>query len=210
MSKIIYHNHHIIPRHAGGTDDPSNLIRLTIPEHAEAHRVLWEQHGRLGDKLAWQLLAGLSTEAEETRRMMLSSPEVRAKMRASRAARIITQEHKDNIAKSMTGKKLTSEHIANIKRAHKEKWSNTPEEIRQAILEKLQLRQNELGSWKKGIAACANACRGKKIDPDVIARRNATLRAFYQTEEGKQNIKKQIENRKIARDRKKQMITPNV
>lgn len=61
------HRHHIIPRHAGGTDDPTNLVSLTIPEHAEAHRVLWEQHGRLQDKLAWLLLSGKTEEAEATR-----------------------------------------------------------------------------------------------------------------------------------------------
>ena len=38
----IYHKHHIIPKHMGGTDDPSNLIELTIEEHAEAHRKLFE------------------------------------------------------------------------------------------------------------------------------------------------------------------------
>ena len=37
MSNAIYHNHHIVPRHAGGTDDPSNIIKLTVSEHAEAH-----------------------------------------------------------------------------------------------------------------------------------------------------------------------------
>lgn len=47
------HMHHIIPRHAGGTDDSSNLISLTIEEHAEAHRLLYEQHGRWQDKAAW-------------------------------------------------------------------------------------------------------------------------------------------------------------
>lgn len=62
-----YHRHHIIPKHAGGTDDPSNLIRLTIPEHAEAHRLLWEQHGRPEDKLAWLMLAGKTEEAEAAR-----------------------------------------------------------------------------------------------------------------------------------------------
>lgn len=62
-----YHWHHIIPKHAGGTDDPSNLIRLTIPEHAEAHRLLWEQHGRPEDKLAWLMLAGKTEEAEAAR-----------------------------------------------------------------------------------------------------------------------------------------------
>ena len=43
---MITHKHHIIPKHIGGTDDPSNLIELIIPEHAEAHRKLYEEYGR--------------------------------------------------------------------------------------------------------------------------------------------------------------------
>ena len=58
MSKSIYHIHHIIPRHAGGTDDPSNLVKLTVAEHAEAHRKLFEEHGNQYDYLAWKGLAG--------------------------------------------------------------------------------------------------------------------------------------------------------
>lgn len=52
------HLHHIIPRHMGGTDDPSNLIELTIEEHADAHRKLYEQHGKREDYLAWKGLSG--------------------------------------------------------------------------------------------------------------------------------------------------------
>lgn len=52
------HKHHIIPRHAGGTDDPSNLIELTIEEHAEAHRLLYEQYGEEKDRIAWLGLSG--------------------------------------------------------------------------------------------------------------------------------------------------------
>jgi len=58
MEKIL-HKHHIIPRHAGGTDDESNLVYLTIEEHAEAHRLLYEQYGRKEDWLAWRGLSGL-------------------------------------------------------------------------------------------------------------------------------------------------------
>jgi hypothetical protein len=58
------HKHHIIPKHAGGTDDPSNIIELTIEEHAEAHRLLFEEFGRHQDWLAWQGLAGLITKEE--------------------------------------------------------------------------------------------------------------------------------------------------
>lgn len=58
------HKHHIIPKHAGGTDDPSNLVDLSIEEHAEAHRILYEQHGRIQDKRAWLGLAKIMTGEE--------------------------------------------------------------------------------------------------------------------------------------------------
>lgn len=58
------HKHHIIPRHAGGTDDSSNIIELTPEEHAEAHRKLYEEHGRWQDYVAWQGLAKLSEKKD--------------------------------------------------------------------------------------------------------------------------------------------------
>lgn len=60
----IYHRHHIVPRHMGGTDDPSNLIELTVEEHAEAHRILFEKHGKIEDYYAWQGLLGNITKKE--------------------------------------------------------------------------------------------------------------------------------------------------
>ena len=44
ISTKIKHKHHIIPKHMGGTDDPSNLIELTVEEHAEAHKILFEKY----------------------------------------------------------------------------------------------------------------------------------------------------------------------
>ena len=58
MDNLIKHIHHIIPKHVGGTDEVSNLIELTIEEHANAHLKLYQQHGRLEDKLAWMGLSG--------------------------------------------------------------------------------------------------------------------------------------------------------
>lgn len=60
----IYHKHHIIPRHMGGTDDPDNIIKLTVEEHALAHKKLYEQYGKIEDKLAWQGLAGIVGKEE--------------------------------------------------------------------------------------------------------------------------------------------------
>jgi hypothetical protein len=41
----------------GGSDEPDNLVSLTVAEHAEAHRLLWEQHGREEDYYAWKGLS---------------------------------------------------------------------------------------------------------------------------------------------------------
>jgi len=52
-----YHNHHIIPKHMGGSDDPSNILRVTVEEHAEIHKKLWEEHGRWQDLCAYKVLS---------------------------------------------------------------------------------------------------------------------------------------------------------
>lgn len=59
-----YHIHHIIPKHMGGTDSPENLTKLTIEEHAEAHRMLYEQHGKWEDLLAYLGLKKLLDSGE--------------------------------------------------------------------------------------------------------------------------------------------------
>jgi hypothetical protein len=64
------HTHHIIPKHMGGNDEPENLVELTIEEHAEAHRVMFEKYGRWQDKLAWQGLAGMIGKEELIHQML--------------------------------------------------------------------------------------------------------------------------------------------
>jgi len=64
------HIHHILPKHMGGTDDESNLVELTVEEHAEAHKKLYEEHGYWEDYLAWQGLAGLMSREELVQEML--------------------------------------------------------------------------------------------------------------------------------------------
>lgn len=42
----------------GGSDSPENLVELTIEEHAEAHRILFEKYGKIEDYWAWKGLSG--------------------------------------------------------------------------------------------------------------------------------------------------------
>ncbi len=58
MSKATKHVHHIIPKHVGGSDEPSNMIELSVEEHAKAHQLLFETFGRWEDYVAWKGLEG--------------------------------------------------------------------------------------------------------------------------------------------------------
>lgn len=58
------HAHHVTPIHAGGSNDIDNIVFLTVEEHANAHKILFEQHRRWQDKLAWQMLSGMIGKEE--------------------------------------------------------------------------------------------------------------------------------------------------
>lgn len=54
---MLLHEHHIIPTHAGGTDDRTNILRCNIPMHAFLHKVRWMELGEWQDELAWKALS---------------------------------------------------------------------------------------------------------------------------------------------------------
>ena len=103
MSKSIYHNHHIIPKHAGGTDHPDNISRLTTEEHAEAHRKLYEEYGRWQDKLAYEGLTGfkgkeqiISQSISKARTGVKHTPEAKEKMSKALKGRVPWNKGKTN------------------------------------------------------------------------------------------------------------------
>jgi hypothetical protein len=114
------HKHHIVPRHMGGTDDPSNLIELTVEEHAEAHRKLWEQYGNIKDYCAWKGLEGTIGKEEIVRLLMdptgrVHTEETKQKISQSHKGKLKhTEESKEKLRQFRTGMKLSEEHTAKI------------------------------------------------------------------------------------------------
>ena len=132
------HKHHIVPRHMGGSDDPSNLIELTVEEHAEAHKKLYEEHGRQQDLCAWKSLSG-QIGKEEIQLLKSSmggngnkgkpkSATHKAKISAKRHEQVFTKETKNKISKSAVGNTNSKNHSTDAYKevqriAMKEAWA---------------------------------------------------------------------------------------
>lgn len=137
------HKHHIVPRHIGGTDEPENLVEVSVEEHAELHLALYLEYGRKEDYWAFMGLSGTigkeeivrmkcdptgRTHSEETKEKMRQSqlgkkrhtPESKRKISEARKGKKLTEEHKRKIGEAgrgqqrCLGNKLTEDHKNNI------------------------------------------------------------------------------------------------
>ncbi len=118
----------------GGSDDPSNLIELTVEEHAEAHKKLWEEDGNDYDRIAWLSLTKQIDCAESTRLAIIESNK----------NRIISKETKEKTSRAMReyfsipeNREKTSEAT---KQGMKDWWNGLSEEERQDWIERCKKR----------------------------------------------------------------------
>ena len=161
----------------GGTDDSSNLIELTVEEHAEAHRKLWEQYGNIKDYCAWKGLEGTIGKEEivrllmdptgrvhtqETKQKMSEAhkgkpkhtEESKEKLRQFRTGAKMSDEQKEKITQSLIGNtrclgnKLTEEHKENLSKSMK---GNKRWSSNPNVSEKERKRRSEASKerWRK-------------------------------------------------------------
>lgn len=111
------HKHHIIPVHVGGSNDPSNIVYLTLEEHAEAHRKLYEECGRWQDKLAWMGLSGRIGKEEIIRlkaSLQMTSRLKYGDLKGIHTGRKRSIQFKEKVSKTLTGKKFSNTHKIKI------------------------------------------------------------------------------------------------
>ena len=145
----ILHRHHIIPKHAGGTDEEENLVLLTIEEHAEAHRLLFEEYGRPEDYLAWKGLSGCVGKDDW---IILRN-----------ALRDLSKP-RPNQSKAMKGRKKSESHKKAIAEAHKGKSKS--EAHKKALSLSATGRKKSAENIKKNANARRGKRRGKKKKKD--------------------------------------------
>ena len=118
----IYHKHHIVPKHMGGSDDTSNLVELTIEEHAQAHLDLYNEHGWHQDLVAHRMLLGQISKAEAIKELQKKPKSIAWKKKKSEAmkgennhmyGKTTSDEQKAAVSKAMKGKKKNYQVVSN-------------------------------------------------------------------------------------------------
>jgi len=126
------HKHHIIPRHAGGTDDLINIILLTVEQHATAHKKLFEKYNRWQDKIAWLGLSGrigkeeiIQLKNSEKAKKQWENEEYRKKMSKLASDSHLgipkSKQQREKMSKAQKGKPKSKEHIQKLCLAQKGK-----------------------------------------------------------------------------------------
>lgn len=125
----------------GGTYESSNVVLLTIKQHAIAHRDLYKKYGKYEDWLAWKTLSGqinkkaLTHKLEQLRRKHISE---------GMKGRIVSEETRHKISIAHAGRPKSAEHrkSLSVARLGKMPWNKGK---RFSAAAKLKMRQAKLG-----------------------------------------------------------------
>jgi hypothetical protein len=123
--------HHILPRSLGGSDDPSNIICLTVRQHYIAHWMLWKAYGgamavafdymsgikRYGSRLPSRTVEALKADVSKRISERPVSEETRKKQSQAKLGKKLTPEHIEKVRQTRIGVKLSDQWKANVSAA---------------------------------------------------------------------------------------------
>lgn len=107
--------HHIVPRSMGGTNDKTNIVKLTAREHFIAHLLLWKHYNNTQMARAFALMCTNKTGERHKKSRFYESG------KSAALGKGLTEEHRKNISESLRGKVKTEQHCKNLSEANKGK-----------------------------------------------------------------------------------------
>lgn len=106
------HKHHIIPLHEWREridptaergdkefNSPDNIIYLTVEQHADVHRWLWESFHRQQDLIAWAALSRRKVDSK-----VIFTKDHRIKLSEAAKRRVYSEQERQNYSKNRKGK----------------------------------------------------------------------------------------------------------
>lgn len=186
------HKHHIIPKHMGGTDDPSNIIELSVEDHAEAHKKLWEEYGKEEDRIAWMGLSGMIGKEEVISLLMRLGQE---RGRENRGP--MSEESKEKLRLLHLGKPKKPEAVEKMrkKKLGVPMSPESSEKKRKSMLQKIE------EGWKPGVSHAPKTEEHKKKNSESCKKswdegtRKAREFSGPTTEEGKKKCSERAKER---------------
>jgi len=128
------HTHHILPKHMGGSDEPTNIKEVTVENHAEEHRLLWKKYGKREDWLAWKSLSKqIGKEELWLERSSLGGKKMKGYKK--------TKEHLENISKSLKGKTYEEMGVVNT--------TERKQKVSEAMMGNTNSKNHNKDSYKK-------------------------------------------------------------
>lgn len=151
LENIYVEKHHIVPQSMGGTNDDTNLVKLTAKEHFVAHHLLWKMHRNREMVHAFMLMCNIkrngvkySVSAKEYQLLKEDNKKFRSEFMTGRignnTGKILSQEWKDNISKGQKG------HHRGKGKESSFKGKKHSEESKKILSEKLTGNKNRAGS----------------------------------------------------------------
>jgi hypothetical protein len=179
--------HHIIPRCLGGSDYSDNLVTLTAREHFICHWLLsrlYPEHRGLA--YAFNMMCNVKLDVRYIPSSIAYS-EARERFSILQKGKIISEDQKNKISKTLSGRKLSEDH-SNNKR------------IAQTGLKRSEEIKNKLSDSQKKLS----------IDrPDIAINRGLTIKGKKRTEEQKlyisQRTKEAMALKPLSEETRKKM-----
>lgn len=160
---MYFNIHHVVPKSLGGSNDPSNLVKLTHREHFLAHRYLYYMYKDSSDSIAkrnmtygWLLLSnhGKHNEGEyaELKKEVSIMMSKKVGNKNPMFGIPLSKERKDNLRKANLGKRHSKDSKCEIGKSSQERWDDgSMDKRRKLTKDEEDIRRDKISKSQLGV-----------------------------------------------------------